>query len=128
MIYCVEDDRSIRELIIYALKTNGFDAVGFGEGKPFFAALDDRLPDLVLLDIMLPGEYGIEILRQLKASAKTKHIPVIVLTAKAQSMTRSSDWIPERIIILPSLLGLWSYYPASGRCCAGQARLTHCLN
>ncbi|NLC18648.1 MAG: response regulator transcription factor [Clostridiales bacterium] len=83
MIYCVEDDRSIRELIIYALKSNGFDAIGFGEGKPFFAALDERLPDLVLLDIMLPGEDGIEILRQLKASAKTKHIPVIMLTAKS---------------------------------------------
>ncbi|NLP33543.1 MAG: response regulator, partial [Oligella ureolytica] len=83
MIYCVEDDRSIRELIIYALKSNGFDAIGFGEGKPFFAALDGRLPDLVLLDIMLPGEDGIEILRQLKASAKTKHIPVIMLTAES---------------------------------------------
>lgn len=83
MIYCVEDDRSIRELIGYALKSNGFEAVGFGDGKSFFAALEERLPSLILLDIMLPGEDGIEILRKLKASAKTRHIPVIMLTAKS---------------------------------------------
>lgn len=83
MIYCVEDDRSIRELIIYALKSNGYEAHGFSEGSSFFAALDSGLPSLILLDIMLPGEDGIEILRRLKASAKTRDIPVIMLTAKS---------------------------------------------
>ncbi|MGI6152152.1 MAG: ATP-binding protein, partial [Christensenellales bacterium] len=83
MIYCVEDDRSIRELIIYALKSNGFDAIGFGEGGPFFQALENGLPSLILLDIMLPGEDGIEILKRLKASPRTRHIPVIMLTAKS---------------------------------------------
>lgn len=64
MIYCVEDDSSIRELIIYALKTDGFDAVGFSESKSFYKALEEKLPLLVLLDIMLPGEDdGIEILK-----------------------------------------------------------------
>jgi two-component system alkaline phosphatase synthesis response regulator PhoP len=83
MIYCVEDDRSIRELIIYALKSNGYEAIGFSEGRPFLKALESRLPALILLDIMLPGEDGIEILKKLKTSPKTRHIPVIMLTAKS---------------------------------------------
>src|SRR5690554_4006239 len=83
MIYCVEDDGSIRELIIYALQTNGYEARGFSESRSFFAALDNSLPSLVLLDIMLPGEDGIAILKRLKASAKTREIPVIMLTAKS---------------------------------------------
>ena len=83
MIYCVEDDRSIRELIIYALKSNGYEAIGFSEGRPFLKALESRLPALILLDIMLPGEDGIEILKKLKASPKTRHIPIIMLTAKS---------------------------------------------
>ncbi|MFU0832529.1 MAG: Stage 0 sporulation A-like protein [Oscillospiraceae bacterium] len=83
MIFCVEDDKSIRELIIYALKSNGYEANGFSEGKPFFKALESRLPDLILLDIMLPGEDGIVILNRLKASPKTRHIPVIMITAKS---------------------------------------------
>jgi len=83
MIYCVEDDGSIRELIIYALQTNGYEARGFSESRSFFAALDNSLPSLVLLDIMLPGEDGIAILKRLKASAKTRDIPVIMLTAKS---------------------------------------------
>lgn len=83
MIYCVEDDSSIRELIIYALKTNGFEAQGFGESESFYAALDRGLPSLILLDIMLPGKDGIAILNHLKASAKTREIPVIILTAKS---------------------------------------------
>ncbi|HEY8349493.1 MAG TPA: response regulator transcription factor [Clostridia bacterium] len=83
MIYCVEDDRSIRELIIYALQSGGYEAVGFSEGTALFAALESRLPDLILLDIMLPGEDGMEILKKLKASVKTRHIPVIMITAKS---------------------------------------------
>lgn len=83
MIYCVEDDRSIRELIIYALKSYGFEARGFSESQSFYTALESGLPSLILLDIMLPGEDGIEILRRLKALAKTRDIPVIMLTAKS---------------------------------------------
>jgi len=83
MIYCVEDDRSIRELIIYALKSNGYEAVGFDKAEPFYKELENKLPDLVLLDIMLPGEDGIEILKKLRASPKLRNIPVIILTAKS---------------------------------------------
>lgn len=83
MIYCVEDDRSIRELVVYALKSGGFEAEGFGCGEEFYAALARRTPELVLLDVMLPGEDGIEILRRLKASADTRDIPVVMLTARS---------------------------------------------
>jgi two-component system alkaline phosphatase synthesis response regulator PhoP len=83
MIYCVEDDVSIRDLIIYALKTAGYDALGFDESSSFYEALKKELPSLILLDIMLPGEDGIEILKSLKASSTTRNIPVIMLTAKS---------------------------------------------
>lgn len=82
MIYCVEDDGNIRELVVYTLKSTGFEAEGFEEGKEFLAAVSRELPELVLLDIMLPGEDGISILKKLKASADTKNIPVIMVTAK----------------------------------------------
>ena len=82
MIYCVEDDSSIRELIIYALKVNGYEARGFSESGPFYAALENALPSLILLDIMLPGEDGLTILKRLKASARTRAIPVVMITAK----------------------------------------------
>jgi len=83
MIYCVEDDRSIRELVVYALKSIGYEAIGFDKAEPFYKELENKLPDLVLLDIMLPGEDGIKILKKLKASSKLRHIPVIMLTAKS---------------------------------------------
>ena len=82
MIYCVEDDVNIRELVIYTLNSTGMDAKGFEEGRPFWEAIEVEKPELVLLDIMLPVEDGISILKKLKSSAKTKDIPVIMLTAK----------------------------------------------
>ncbi|WP_461812225.1 response regulator [Faecalimonas sp.] len=82
MIYCVEDDSNIRELVVYTLESTGFKARGFEEGKAFMEALAFETPELVLLDIMLPGEDGIEILKKLRKTARTKDIPVIMLTAK----------------------------------------------
>lgn len=82
MIFCVEDDGNIRELVIYTLETTGMHAQGFENGKSFFAALEGELPELVLLDIMLPGEDGMAILKRLKSNERTKDIPVIMLTAK----------------------------------------------
>ena len=82
MIYIVEDDENIREMESYALKNSGFEVMGFGEGKGFFAALEKRIPLLVVLDIMLPGEDGLEILKKIKAGEKTKNLPVIMVTAK----------------------------------------------
>ena len=82
MIYCVEDDSNIRELVVYTLEYTGMKARGFEDGRKFTEALAFETPELVLLDIMLPGEDGIEILKKLRNSAKTKDIPVIMVTAK----------------------------------------------
>ena len=82
MIYCVEDDDNIRELVIYTLETTGIKAQGFAEGGSFMEALAFDTPELILLDIMLPGEDGLSLLRKLKSSSKTKDIPVIMVTAK----------------------------------------------
>ena len=84
MIFCVEDDVSIRDLMIYALETSGHRARGFNDGAELFAALSNEndMPELIMLDIMLPGEDGMEILKQLKANPKTSNIPVIMETAK----------------------------------------------
>lgn len=83
MIYCVEDDSNIRELVVYTLESTGLKACGFENGKAFMEALAFETPELILLDIMLPGEDGMGILRKLKSSAKTKEIPVIMVTAKS---------------------------------------------
>lgn len=82
MIFCVEDDSNIRELVVYTLESTGFQARGFEDGSSFLEALALETPELVLLDIMLPGEDGLEILKKLKNSSKTKDIPVIMVTAK----------------------------------------------
>ena len=82
MIWCVEDDAGIRDLEVYTLRSTGFEAEGFEEGDAFFEALKARLPDLVLLDVMLPGMDGTEILRRLKAAPRTAGVPVIMATAK----------------------------------------------
>lgn len=82
MIFCIEDDSNIRELVVYTLNATGMNARGFGDGKSFMEALASETPELVLLDIMLPGEDGLSILRKLKESSKTKQIPVIMVTAK----------------------------------------------
>ena len=82
MIYCVEDDDNIRELVIYTLETTGLKARGFAEGSAFMEALAFDTPELILLDIMLPGDDGMELLKKLKSSPKTKGIPVIMVTAK----------------------------------------------
>ena len=82
MIFCVEDDTSSRELMIYTLNSAGFDAKGFPESTEFWKALETETPELIMLDIMLPGEDGIEILKKLRSKAVTKDIPVIMATAK----------------------------------------------
>ena len=82
-IYLVEDDESIRELILYALKSSGYEAHGFGEAGGFWKEMEAGRPDLILLDIMLPGEDGLEILKRLKNSSDTAVLPVILLTAKS---------------------------------------------
>lgn len=82
MIYCVEDEGNIRDLVVYTLNSTGLLACGFADGSAFWDALEKELPELVLLDIMLPGEDGLSILRKLKSLPQTKEIPVIMVTAK----------------------------------------------
>ncbi len=82
MIFCVEDDGSIRELMVYALRASGFEAEGFADSVGLFEALNREEPSLIMLDIMLPGMDGIEILKSLRAAPETAHIPVIMASAK----------------------------------------------
>lgn len=82
MIFCVEDDQSIRDLMIYTLNSAGFEAVGLEDGEALFPALKDSRPELILLDIMLPGEDGIAILKKLRQNPAFTDIPVILATAK----------------------------------------------
>lgn len=82
MIFCVEDDDAVRGLMLYALNAAGFEVRGFSDGKALFAALEAERPRLILLDIMLPGEDGISILKRLRGQTRTAAIPVIMATAK----------------------------------------------
>lgn len=81
MIYVLEDDRNIRDLTVYSLNSAGLKAEGFGRPSEFRKAVESESPELVLLDIMLPEENGIDVLRRLRAKESTRHIPVIMLTA-----------------------------------------------
>jgi len=82
MIFCVEDDHAIRDLMIYTLNSAGFEAMGFSDSTDFFRGLEEEAPELIMLDIMLPGEDGISILKRLRSSSATAEIPVIMATAK----------------------------------------------
>jgi len=88
MIYIVEDDRNIQEIELFALKNSGYTAEGFETGKAFWRALESKLPKLILLDIMLEDEDGLEILRKLRMRADTRKIPVILVTAKSSEIDR----------------------------------------
>ena len=102
MIYLVEDDASIRELVVYALNKSGFQAVGFDTPSAFWQALAQQTPELILLDIMLPEEDGLQILRKLRQSPTTRRTPVIMLTAKGSEYDKvigleagADDYIPK---------------------------------
>ena len=83
VIYYVEVDNSIRELVVYALKTSGFQVMGFENAALFYQQMKEQLPDLILLDIMLPDEDGVSILKNLRNERDTAQIPVIMMTAKS---------------------------------------------
>ena len=82
MIWCVEDDSSIRDIEVYALSSTGFEARGFEDGDSFWHALQSEKPDLVVLDVMLPGKDGVTLLKLMKSSEEFREIPVIMATAK----------------------------------------------
>ena len=84
MIYCVEDDAAIRDIEVYALRSTGFEAEGCESGAELFAALKKAPAELVILDVMLPGEDGLEILKKLRLGAATRNLPVIMATARGE--------------------------------------------
>lgn len=88
MIWCIEDDSGIRDIEIYALSSSGFEVKGFEDGLSFWDALKSEKPELIVLDVMLPGMDGIEILKKLRASIEYSEIPVIMATAKGQEYDR----------------------------------------
>ena len=88
MIQVVEDDAGVRELELYTLRTAGYEAAGFGEPAEFRRALQESLPDLVILDVMLPGEDGMSLLRALRQDARTRRVPVILVTARDAEMDK----------------------------------------
>lgn len=97
MIWCVEDDPDIRDIEVYTLQATGFEARGFEDGNAFWQAVQEEKPDLIVLDVMLPGMDGVELLKRLKASERLRQIPVIMATArgaeydKVQSLDLGAD-------------------------------------
>lgn len=88
LIYCVEDEKNIRDLVVYALNSSDFRAEGFEDGESFREGIRKAIPDLVLLDIMLPGEDGMAILAELRRNKETRQLPVILLTAKGSEFDK----------------------------------------
>ena len=88
MIWCVEDDPSIREIEVYALHSTGLEARGFADGAEFWEALEKEQPELVILDVMLPGEDGVAILKRLRADERYRDIPVIMATARSTAFDK----------------------------------------
>ena len=88
MVYCVEDDASIRDIEVYALKASGYESRGFEDGSAFWDALQAEQPDLVVLDVMLPGVDGVELLRRMRGDARFRAIPVVMATAKSAEIDK----------------------------------------
>ncbi len=88
MIWCVDDDNTIREIEVYTLTQTGFEARGFADGISMLEALKTETPELIVLDIMLPGKDGIEVLKEIRKNPKTRDIPVIMATAKGEEMDK----------------------------------------
>ncbi len=110
LIYCVEDDDNIRELICYALKSGGYQAEGFAESGDFWRRMEENTPRLVLLDIMLPGEDGMQLLHKMKNDAAQRNVPVIMLTAKTTELDKvagldagADDYITKPFSVLELL-------------------------
>ncbi len=102
MIYLVEDDNNIRKLITYTLNSNGMETKGFARPSEFWQSMKEKLPRLILLDIMLPEEDGLEILKKIRSASSTQRIPVIMLTAKSAEYDKvigldmgADDYIPK---------------------------------
>ena len=95
MIYLLEDDSAIRELVVYTLCSTGLEATGFAAPSEFYDAMERALPELLILDIMLPEEDGLSILRRLRASPRTEHLPVMMIS-RVRALLRRAEFGRER--------------------------------
>lgn len=126
MIWCVEDDASIREIEVYTLRSTGFSARGFETGDEFFAALEQETPELVILDIMLPGEDGVAVLRRLRELPGKGTVPVIMATAKGTEFDkiRALDLGADDYLVKPfGMMEMVSRVKAVLRRCAPPAQV-----
>lgn len=130
MIWCVEDDASILDIEVYTLQSTGFQAQGFADGGAFWSALESarELPELVVLDVMLPGVDGVELLRRMRAAPATRSIPVVMATAKGaeydkiQALDLGADYYLTKPF---GVMELVSCVKAVLRRCARPAHLLH---
>lgn len=132
MIYCVEDDQNIRELIVYALKNENYESKGFEESETFFEACQEKIPHLVILDIMLPGKDGLTILQEMKKHPNLRDIPVIMLTAKTEEYDRikgldagADDYISKPFSILELLARIRAVLRRTDRISEEREVLSH---
>lgn len=122
MIWCVDDEGTIRDIEVYTLTQTGFDARGFADGAAMFAALEYETPELIVLDIMLPGMDGVDILKKLRSSSAWRNIPVIMATAKGTEMDKiqSLDTGADDYLVKPfGMMEMVSRIKAVLRRCGG---------
>ena len=105
LIYIVEDDKNIREIETFALRNSGYQIKDFECAAEFYAKLEEKLPNLILLDVMLPDEDGLNIVKKIRSNPESRRIPVIMVTAKTTELDKVKGL---DMIILPSLLELWN--------------------
>lgn len=109
MIYIVEDDAAIRELEQYALQSSGYEVTSFESSELFWQAMHAAEPELVILDVMLPGEDGFSILKKLRNTPSLRRLPVIMVTANPVSWTPCAGWTAVPMITSQSLLASWNF-------------------
>lgn len=127
IIYYVEDDMNIRELVVYALKTSGYQVMGFENAMTFNLKMREQLPDLILLDIMLPDEDGVSILKRLRQERATGQIPVIMMTAKSSEYDKvigldsgADDYITKPFGVMELISRVKAVFRRSGRAGSGE--------
>ena len=130
MIYIVEDDRNIQEIELFALKNSGYAAEGFETARAFWQALESRLPELIMLDIMLEDEDGLQILKKLRMRADTRKIPVILVTAKSSEIDKvkgldsgADDYISKPFGVMEMIARVKALLRRSG---GGQENMLAC--
>ena len=118
MIFCVEDEQNICELEVYTLQSVGMEAQGCGSGRELFALLEKQMPELIVLDIMLPDEDGVSILRRLRADKRYANIPVIMATAKGSEFDKVKGLDSGADDYIAKPFGMLEMVRASRLCCA----------